>query len=152
MDLPSLENAVENRHREITKFERSLITFENLRRNGDAKPALIGIVAVLESVLKEMFADGPRQVNLNDLLKSEKLSFINSDDLKMVHDLRRARNRIVHEYLASEPESSRSTLEPKETEDSSDEFGDLCARGITSVRSIFRQVNLHKSKRLRDGQ
>ncbi|MGV8988197.1 MAG: hypothetical protein ACOH2H_18150 [Cypionkella sp.] len=149
VNLPSLENAVENRHRHISKFERSLITFENLRRNGDVKPALIGIVAVLESTLKEMFSEGSRQLVLNDLLKSDKLSFVDPSDLQIVHDLRKARNKIVHEYLDTESESSRSSLGPKETEESTKKFSDLCAKGIPAVRSIFRQINLHKSGRSR---
>lgn len=138
--VPNLDNAIRNRTREITKFERALTSFEGIRRRGDPKAALIGVMAVIESVLKERLSS---KASLHKLLKDERLSSLDPKDLAIADALRDTRNAIVHEYLSTEydtglgytPKSDRAILNR--------DLDKLCLDAIDTARKLFKHVNLN---------
>lgn len=137
--IPNLENAVLNRLREVTKFERALMSFEKVRCEGDPKAALIGLIAVVESVLKEKLGS---KLNLVKILQDSRLEYLDQEDLELVDALRRTRNAIVHEYLTTEKETGRSYISKEDRAVLNKDLDQLCLNGIKAARNIFRQLNL----------
>lgn len=137
--IPSLESAIRHRLREVTKFERALVSFETIRRQGDAKAALIGLTAVIESVLKDKLSV---KANLARLLQHEALNDLCPTDISVANQLRTARNSIVHEYLTTEKNTGRSHVSKRDVMELNRDLDRLCTDGIQSARNIFRHLNL----------
>ena len=138
--IPNLENAIRHRLREVTRFERALMSFEGIRRQGDSKAALIGVIAVIESVLKEKLSS---RANLAKLLNDVRLNALDPSDIDVAHELRKARNAIVHEYLSTEHDTGRSHVSKADRVALNKDLDRLCLKGIQSARSIFRYLNLN---------
>lgn len=138
--VPNLENAIRHRLREVTRFERALMSFEGIRRQGDVKAALIGVIAVIESALKEKLSS---KANLAKLLNDERLSAIDPGDIDVAHKLRKARNDIIHEYLSTEHDTGRSHVAKADRVALNRDLDRLCLEGIQAARSIFRYLNLN---------
>lgn len=138
--VPNLENAIRHRLREVTRFERALMSFEGIRRTGEVKAALIGVIAVIESALKEKLAS---KANLAKLLNDERLKNLDQGDIDVAHKLRKARNAIVHEYLSTEHDTGRSHVSKADRVSQNKDLDRLCLEGIQSARSIFRYLNLN---------
>jgi hypothetical protein len=138
--IPNLDNAVRHRLREVTRFERALVSFERIRRQGDPKAALIGVIAVIESVLKEKLST---KANLAKLLHDERLGTFDLNDIAVADTLRKARNAIVHEYLSTEHDTGRSYVSKSDRAALNADLDRLCIDGIQTARSIFRHLNLN---------
>jgi uncharacterized protein YutE (UPF0331/DUF86 family) len=136
----NLENAIQHRLREVTRFERALMSFEGIRRQGDVKAALIGVIAVIESALKEKLSS---KANLAKILDDERLNTLDQGDIDIAHKLRKARNAIVHEYLSTEHDTGRSHVSKADRAFLNKDLDNLCLEGIQSARSIFRFLNLN---------
>ena len=137
--VPNLENAIRNRLRAVTRFERALMSLEGIRRQGDTKAALIGVIAVIESALKDKLSS---KATLARLLSDDRLNALDPASIEVVHRLRRARNAIVHEYLSTEHDTGRSHVPKADRLAINKDLDQLCLEGIQSARKVFRYLNL----------
>jgi hypothetical protein len=153
-----IKASLKRRFREFSQFEQQLFAMNRLRQEGELALTLIGTISLIEAFLKGCFPPPPiRRVYLYDYLEKsvwpDLSSIISKTDKEILLRANTIRNKAVHELISERQSLTRidSQMSPGRMaiDDGSIIDCKIVTESIATTFRIFRDVNVHLSKRKR---